>query len=80
VIPHRSKAIERYWLNLDIYQGRLVRLNKRTFKEIAGQAKNQDLALENSFLVSGVSRGTRKLICYRGNLRIVVRPDDVVPM
>ena len=64
-------------MNLDMYVGRMVRLNQGAFREIAKQAQNQDVAFENSFLVSGVSRGMRKLICYRENLRIIVGPDEV---
>lgn len=65
-------------MNLDKYVGRIVRLNQRAFQEIAKRAKSNGTALENYFLVSGVSRGMRKLICYGSNLRITVGIGDVV--
>jgi len=65
-------------MNLDKYVGRIVRLNQRAFREIARRAKNQGAALENFFLVSGVSREMHKLICYGANLRITVGVADVV--
>lgn len=65
-------------MNLDKYIGRIVRLNQRAFREIAKRAKSQGTSLENRFLVSGVSQGVRKLICYGANLRITVGVADVV--
>lgn len=65
-------------MNLDKYVGRIVRLNQRAFREIAKRAKSQGASLENRFLVSGVSRGVRKLICYGATLRITVGVADVV--
>ena len=65
-------------MNLDKYVGHIVRLNQRAFREIAKRARNQGTALENYFLVSGVSRGMSKLICYGANLRITVGVADVV--
>ncbi|MBS1227427.1 MAG: hypothetical protein H6R17_704 [Proteobacteria bacterium] len=65
-------------MNLDKYVGRIVRLNQRAFREIAKRAKSKGTTLENYFLVSGVSRGMRKLICYGANLRITVGVADVV--
>lgn len=65
-------------MNLDKYVGRIVRLNQRAFREIARRAKNRGAALENFFLVSGVSREMHKLICYGANLRITVGAADVV--
>jgi hypothetical protein len=60
------------------YVGRIVRLNKKVFQEMKERAVRQGYALENSFLVSEVSRGVQKLICYGANFRIVVDADDVV--
>ena len=65
-------------MKLERYVGRIVRLNQRAFQEIARRARNRGAALENCFLVAGVSREMRKLICYGANLRIVVGPADVV--
>jgi len=65
-------------MNLDKYVGHIVRLNKQAFQEIARRAKERGIALENYFLVSGVSRGMRKLICYGANFRIMVGVADVV--
>ena len=42
------------------------------------RAVRQGYALENSFIVSEVSRGVQKLICYGANFRIVVDAADVV--
>lgn len=65
-------------MNLEKYVGRIVRLNQRAFREVAVRAKLQGKSLENCFLVSEVSRGMQKLICYGANLRIVVGVSDVV--
>lgn len=65
-------------MKLERYVGRIVRLNQHAFQEIAKRAKNQGAALENCFLVAGVSREMRKLICYGANLRIMVGAADVV--
>ena len=65
-------------MNLEKYVGRVVRLNQRAFRELAARAKRQGETLENCFLVSEVSRGMQKLICYGANLRIVVGVSDVV--
>ena len=65
-------------MKLEKYVGRIVRLNRRAFQEIARRAKNHGATLENCFLVAGVSREMRKLICYGANLRIVVGAADVV--
>jgi len=60
------------------YVGRIVRLNKQVFQEIKNRAIRKGHALENSFLVTEVSRGVQKLICYGANFRIVVDVSDVV--
>ena len=65
-------------MKLDSYVGRIVRLNQQAFREIAKRAMNRGIALENCFLVSGVSRGMRKLICYGASFRIMVGVADVV--
>lgn len=65
-------------MKLNRYVGRIVRLNPCTFQEIARRAKNRGVALENFFLVAGVSKEMRKLICYGANLRIMVAISDVV--
>jgi len=65
-------------MKLEKYVGRIVRLNQRAFQEIARRAKNQGAALENCFLVAGVSREMSKLICYGANLRIMVCASEVV--
>ena len=63
---------------LHLYVGRIVRLNKTLFLKIKEQAKRKGQELENSFVVSEVSRGVQKIICYGANFRIVVSPSDVV--
>ena len=65
-------------MKLEKYVGRIVRLNRRAFQEVARRAQSHGAALENCFLVAGVSREMRKLICYGANLRIVVGAADVV--
>ena len=60
------------------YVGRIVRLNKQVFHEIKNRAIRKGHALENCFLVTEVSRGVQKLICYGANFRIVVDVSDVV--
>ena len=65
-------------MKLEKYVGRIVRLNQRAFHEIAKRARNRGTALENCFLVAGMSREMRKLICYGANFRIVVGAAEVV--
>lgn len=59
------------------YVGRIVRLNKETFKAAIRQGKPRVEAPENCFLVATVSRKMRKLICYSANMCIAVCPSDV---
>jgi hypothetical protein len=63
---------------LDQYVGRIVRLNKQAFQKLKNQAKYRGQVLENCFLVTEVSRGVQKLICYGASLRIVVSVGDVI--
>lgn len=63
---------------LEMYVGRIVRLNKEAFEKIAQRARRHGEALENCFLVATVSREMSKLICYGANLRIMVSASDVV--
>lgn len=63
---------------LEKYVGRVVRLNKELFQEMAHRARRRGTALENYFVVAAVSREMRKLICYGANLRIAVCASDVV--
>lgn len=65
-------------MKLERYVGRIVRLNQGAFQEILGQAKKQGVALENCFVVAGISHEMRKLICYGADLRIMVGAGDVV--
>jgi hypothetical protein len=65
-------------MKLEQYIGRIVRLNQSCFKDVVRRARNRELALENFFLVAGVTRGVRKLICYGADLRITVGVSDVV--
>lgn len=65
-------------MSLDNYVGRIVRLNQEVFREIARRAKSRGIVLENVFLVSGISREMRKLICYGAIFRITVAAADVV--
>ena len=63
---------------LQHYVGRIVRLNKQVYQEIKDRAIRNGHALENCFLVTGVSLGMHQLICYGANFRIVVDVADVV--
>jgi hypothetical protein len=65
-------------MNLDSYVGRIVRLNQQVFLKIARRAKERGISLENRFLVSGVSSGVRRLICYGASFRVMVGVADVV--
>ena len=62
---------------LQQYVGRIVRLNKDVYQGIKDRAIRRGHALENCFLVAGVSLGVQ-LICYGANFRIVVDIADVV--
>jgi len=60
------------------YVGRVVRLNKDVYQGIKARALRKGQDIENSFIVTEVSRSMRKLICYGANFRIVVDVSDVV--
>ena len=63
---------------LQQYVGRVIRLNKNVYQEIKARALRKGQDIENSFIVTEVSRNMRKLICYGANFRIVVDIADVV--
>lgn len=65
-------------MTLDHYVGRAVRLNQRAYAEVVRRFANHGITLENLFVVSGISHGVRKLVCYGANLRLTVDPGDVV--
>ena len=65
-------------MKLERYVGRIVRLNQRAFQEILRRARTHGVALENCFVVAGISHEMRKLICYGADLRIMVGTSDVV--
>jgi hypothetical protein len=65
-------------MKLEKYVGRVVRLKESAFQEIARRAKRHGKALENCFLVAGISAEMRKLICYGADLRIMVGASEVV--
>lgn len=65
-------------MRLERYVGRIVRLKEDVFEEIVRRAKRQGTALENCFLVAGISQEMRKLICYGADLRILVGASEVV--
>lgn len=60
------------------YVGRIVRLKQGAFAQILARAKRQGATLENSFLVTEVKSGVRKLVCYGNSFRIEVGFADVV--
>ena len=49
---------------LQHYVGKIVRLNQQAFQQIRDRARRQGVSLENSFLVTEVRLGMKKLICY----------------
>ena len=63
---------------LQHYVGKIVRLNQQAFQQIRDRARRQGVSLENSFLVTEVRLGMKKLICYGASFRIVVDVADVV--
>lgn len=64
--------------NFQRYIGHNVRLSKRAFEKAARQAARLGEPLENCFLVGAVNRRLGELICYAGNLRVVVAAVDTV--
>ena len=63
---------------LQHYVGKIVRLNQQAFQQIRDRARRQGVSLENSFLVTEVRLGMKKLICYGASFRIEVDIADVV--
>jgi hypothetical protein len=63
---------------LQHYVGKIVRLNQQAFQQIRDRARRQGVSLENSFLVTEVRLGMKKLICYGASFRIEVDVADVV--
>ena len=60
------------------YVGRIVRLKQDVFLQIKARARHHGAALENSFLVTEVKAGVRKLVCYGNSYRVEVAIADVV--
>ena len=65
-------------MKLESYVGRVVRLKESAFQEIVSRARRHGKALENCFLVAGISVEMRKLVCYGADLRIMVGASEVV--
>jgi hypothetical protein len=65
-------------MKLENYVGRVVRLKKSAFEEIARRARRREKVFENCFLVAGISTELRQLICYGADLRIMVGASEVV--
>lgn len=67
-------------MNADIehYVGRIVRLRQQVFQAVRERARRQGVSLENSFIVTEVKRGVKKLVCYGASFRIEVAVADVV--
>ena len=63
---------------LQHYVGKIVRLNQQAFQQIRDRARRQGVSLENSFLVTEVRLGMKKLICYGASFRFEVAVADVV--
>ena len=63
---------------LQHYDGKIGRLNQQAFQQIRDRARRQGVSLENSFLVTEVRLGMKKLICYGASFRIEVDVADVV--
>ena len=63
---------------LQHYVGKIVRLNQQAFQQIRDRARRQGVSLENSFLVTEVRLGMKKLICYGASFRIEVSIADVI--
>ncbi len=65
-------------MKLDEYVGRIVRLRKHAFKDVARFDLERGVSVQNRFLVAKVSAGKRELICYGENLRVTISARDVV--
>lgn len=63
---------------LQHYVGRIVRLNQQAFAAIRERARRRGVTLENSFIVTEVRQGMRKLICYGASFRVEVAIADVI--
>lgn len=63
---------------LERYVGRIVRLNKDVFQDLARRSRANRTPPENCFLVAAVSREMRKLVCYGATLTVSVGASDVV--
>jgi len=65
-------------MDLDTYLGRVVRLRKYAFREMARMNVRRGVGLENCFVVAKADSALRELTCYGENIRITVSADDVV--
>lgn len=65
-------------MNLQQYVGRIVRLKKYAFRDMARLNSRRIVGMQNCFLVAKVDPALRELTCYGENLRITVSIDDIV--
>ncbi len=65
-------------MNLDQYIGRIVRLRKYAFRDMARLNGRRAVGMENCFLVARVDSAQQELTCYGENIRITVSIDDIV--
>ena len=72
--PIASKKINK----LERYVGRIVQLRQQAFRRFTYRSHSTTTQQENRFLVAAIDRRMNQLICYGGNFRVNVTPDEIV--
>jgi hypothetical protein len=62
---------------LQDYVGRLVSLRSAAFAALLARVRAHGSPPENRFLVGAVSARARKLVCYGGDLCLLVTPAEI---
>jgi hypothetical protein len=64
-------------MELEGYVGRIVCLNKKSFRPIVQRAQRRGMDLENRFIVASVIPQEHQLICYGADFRVAVSAAEV---
>ena len=63
---------------LEKYVGKMVQLRQQAYRRFVCRDHGWPRRQENRFLVAAIDRRMKQLICYGGNYRINVNPDEIV--
>ncbi|HRP95070.1 MAG TPA: hypothetical protein PL143_02365 [Rhodocyclaceae bacterium] len=59
------------------FVGRMVRLRAAHFRTLLARLCARGLSLDNRFLCTTINRKTGKLVCYGGDLCLLLSPEQI---